>query len=272
MGGWFDSHCHVQDTYLRGDEPASGETDLSVLLARAGAAGVDRLVCIGTGVATSQQAVDVARASLGAGGPRAWASIGLHPHEASEGVDGVADLLTRQLAVGDGAVVAVGECGLDYFYEHSPRPAQRAAFAAQIELAHRLEVALIIHARDAWDDLFDVLAAEGVPERTVLHCFTGGPDEVDRCLAAGLYVSFSGIITFKNAADVRAAAARCPLERLLVETDSPFLAPVPHRGRANQPAYVPLVGAAVAAVKDCATEAVRESSATAAAMVFRAFS
>ena len=133
-------------------------------------------------------------------------------------------------------------------------------------------MALIIHARDAWDDLFDVLAAEGVPERTVLHCFTGGPDEVDRCLAAGLYVSFSGIITFKNAADVRAAAARCPLERLLVETDSPFLAPVPHRGRANQPAYVPLVGAAVAAVKDCATEAVRESSATAAAMVFRAFS
>ena len=104
----------------------------------------------------------------------------------------------------------------------------------------------MIHARDAWDDLFDVLAAEGVPERTILHCFTGGPDELDRCLRAGMFVSFSGIITFKNASDIREAAARCPLDRLLVETDSPFLAPVPHRGRANEPALLPLVGATVA--------------------------
>ena len=145
---------------------------------------------------------------------------------------------------GDGSLVAVGECGLDYHYEHSPREAQRAAFAAQIALAHEYGLALVIHARDAWDDLFDVLAAERVPERTVLHCFTGGPDEVDRCLRAGMYVSFSGIVTFKNAADVRAAAARCPLERLLVETDSPFLAPVPHRGRTNEPSYLPFVGEA----------------------------
>ena len=177
----------------------------------------------------------MARARLGTGrAPRAWASIGLHPHEASEGVDEVADLLARELAAGDGAVVAVGECGLDYYYEHSPRDAQRAAFAAQIALAHTYRLALVIHARDAWADLFDVLGAEGVPERTVLHCFTGGPDEVDRCLDAGMFVSFSGIVTFKNAADVRAAAARCPLDRLLVETDSPFLAPVPHRGRSER--------------------------------------
>ncbi len=211
----------------------------------------------------------MARATAGEGStPRAWASIGLHPHEAREGVDEVAALLESEVAVGDGAVVAVGECGLDYFYEHSARDAQRAAFAAQIALAHAHGLALVIHARDAWPDLFDVLEAEGVPERAVLHCFTGGPAEVERCLRAGMYISFSGIVTFKNASDVREAAARCPLDRLLVETDSPFLAPVPHRGRTNEPSYLPLVGAAIAAVKNCTVDEVRERSAAAAAMVF----
>ena len=271
MAGWFDSHCHVQEEYLGGDEApgGGGDTELEPVLARAREAGIDRLVCIGTGAATSGQAVRVARATAADGSaPRAWASIGLHPHEASRGVDEVAELLARELAVGDGAVVAVGECGLDYYYEHSPRDAQRAAFAAQIALAHAHGLALVIHARDAWADLFDVLGAEGVPDRTVLHCFTGGPDEVELCLRVGMYVSFSGIVTFKNAADVRAAAARCPLDRLLVETDSPFLAPVPHRGRTNEPSYLPFVGEAIAAVKGCSTGAVMESSAAAAAMAF----
>ena len=267
MAGWFDSHCHVQEEYLPDDQ--EGAHDLEGVLARAGEAGIDRLVCIGTGAATSQQAVAVARTTAGGGSvPRAWASIGLHPHEASEGVDEVAELLARTLEVDDGTVVAVGECGLDYYYEHSPRDAQRAAFAAQIALAHAHDLALVIHARDAWPDLFDVLRAEGVPERTVLHCFTGGPEEVEQCLRAGMYVSFSGIVTFKNAADIREAAARCPLDRLLVETDSPFLAPVPHRGRANEPSYLPLVGDAIAAVKSCSADEVKERSAAAAAMVF----
>ncbi len=269
MGGWFDSHCHVQEEYLGGDDPAPAQ--LEPVLARAREAGIDRLVCIGTGVATSEQAVQMARATLGAGAgtvPRAWASVGLHPHEASAGVDAVAEVLAREVSSGDGAVVAVGECGLDYYYEHSPRDAQRAAFAAQISLAHAHGLALVIHARDAWDDLFDVLASEGVPERTVLHCFTGGPEEVDRCLQAGMFVSFSGIITFKNATDVRAAAVRCPLDRLLVETDSPFLAPVPHRGRTNEPAYLPLVGETVATVKGCSIDEVRERTAANAAMIF----
>jgi TatD DNase family protein len=275
VAGWFDSHCHVQEDFLGEEGSGSGAAEavaddgLEGVLARAGAAGIERMVCIGTGPGTSRQAVAVAR-STATGGPvpRAWASIGLHPHEASEGLDEVAALLANVLGEDDGAVVAVGECGLDYYYEHSPRDAQRAAFAAQIALAHAHHLALVIHARDAWPDLFDVLGAEGVPERTVLHCFTGGPDEVDRCLRAGMYVSFSGIVTFKNAADVQAAAARCPLDRLLVETDSPFLAPVPHRGRSNEPAYLPLVGEAVAAIKSCSVDEVRERSAAAAAMVF----
>jgi TatD DNase family protein len=270
VGGWFDSHCHVQEEYLvGGDAEAPGPVDPEPVLARAAEAGVDRLICIGTGAATSEQAFELARATGRRGAaPRAWASIGLHPHEASEGVDEVAALLDRAVRARDGAVVAVGECGLDYYYEHSPRDTQRSAFAAQIALAHAHGLALVIHARDAWKDLFDVLEAEGVPERTVLHCFTGGPDEVDRCLRAGMFVSFSGIITFKNATDVRAAAARCPLERLLVETDSPFLAPVPHRGRTNEPSYVPLVGEAVAAVKGCDVDEVRERTALSTAMVF----
>ena len=269
MSGWFDSHCHVQEEYLGGEESGEGERDLSLVLGRAAEAGVDRLVCIGTGVTTSTQAVAVARASRRDGrAPTAWASIGLHPHDAAAGVDGVAGLLAHELAAADGVVVAVGECGLDYYYEHSPRPVQRAAFAAQIALAHAHGLALVIHARDAWDDLFDILAAEGVPERTILHCFTGGPDEVDRCLRAGLFVSFSGIITFKNSADVRQAAARCPLDRLLVETDSPFLAPVPHRGRANEPALLPLVGATVAEVKGCTVESIAASTAAAAAAAY----
>jgi TatD DNase family protein len=126
----------------------------------------------------------------------------------------------------------------------------------------------VIHARQAWDDLFDVLAGEGVPERTVLHCFTGGPVEARRCLDAGMYVSFSGIVTFRNAAEVREAAALCPADRLIVETDSPFLAPVPHRGATNEPAYVPLVGAVVAEVRGVGPEEVAESSALATATAF----
>jgi TatD DNase family protein len=278
VGGWFDSHCHVQEGFLAGesDESAGGSTSegdqgggLAPLLERARAAGIDRLVCIGTGPSTSRQAVAVARATAAEGvAPRAWASIGLHPHEASEGVDDVVALLAEELAAKDGAVVAVGECGLDYYYEHSPRETQRRAFAAQIALAHAHSLALVIHARDAWDDLFDVLDAEGVPDRTVLHCFTGGPEEVARCLRLGMFVSFSGIVTFKNATDVRAAAEACPLERLLVETDSPFLAPVPHRGRTNEPSYLPYVGAAVAAVKGCSVDEIMERSAAAAALAF----
>jgi TatD DNase family protein len=269
MTGWFDSHCHVQEEYLGGGERGTSDTDLSEVLARADTAGVDRLVCIGTDASTSAQAVTLARRVQGDDGDlRAWASVGLHPHEATAGVDAVATLLAEELASEDGVVVAVGECGLDYYYEHSPRHTQRTAFAEQIALAHAHSLALVIHARDAWDDLFDVLTVEGVPERTILHCFTGGPDELDRCVRAGMFVSFSGIITFKNAADIREAAARCPLDRLLIETDSPFLAPVPHRGRPNEPALLPLVGATVADVKGCAIEEIAVSTAAAAAAAF----
>jgi TatD DNase family protein len=277
---WFDSHCHLQGEYLprheaaadRPSGPSAWPDELVGTLARSAAAGVDAMVCIGTDAASSEQALALARAArrgdLGADVPALWATAGLHPHQASEGTGAVGELIGREAATADGTLVAVGECGLDYHYEHSPRTDQRRAFAEQIALAGRHSLALVIHARDAWDDLFDVLGSEGVPARTVLHCFTGGPAELDRCLEVGMYVSFSGIVTFKNALEVSAAATRCPLDRLLVETDSPFLAPVPHRGRPNEPAYVALVGAAVAALRGIEASALAGSTDAAARRAF----
>ncbi|MDQ2724347.1 MAG: TatD family hydrolase [Actinomycetota bacterium] len=201
------------------------------------AAGVTRLVTVGTDAAQSARAAQVARDHDGV-----WATVGLHPHKADAGLDAVVGVLD-----GTGPeVVAVGECGLDYYYDHADRSAQRAMFAAQIALATERDLALVIHTRDAWADTFDILAGTGVPQRTIFHCFTGGTDEARRCLDLGAWLSFSGIVSFKTADDVRAAAALCPLDRVLVETDSPYLAPVPHRGKPNRPALVPLVGAALA--------------------------
>ncbi|HUQ39521.1 MAG TPA: TatD family hydrolase [Acidimicrobiales bacterium] len=224
---WIDSHCHV---------PYEG-VDTSVI-ADARAAGVTRLITVGTDAAQSAAGIAVAQSH-----DEVWATVGLHPHDARLGVDTIAALVT-----GD-RVVAIGECGLDYHYEHSPRDTQRVAFAEQIALAHQHDLALVIHTREAWDDTFDILAAEGVPPRTVFHCFTGGAGEARRALDTGAVLSFSGIVTFKAAADVREAAALCPLDRLLVETDSPYLAPVPHRGQPNRPALLPDVGVGVAAAK-----------------------
>ncbi|CAA9218540.1 MAG: Uncharacterized metal-dependent hydrolase YcfH [uncultured Acidimicrobiales bacterium] len=246
---WTDSHCHVP--YEGMDEPAA-------VIAAAAEAGVTRLISVGTDAAQSAAAIEVARAH-----EAVWATVGLHPHDATSGVDTLLALLD------DPVVVAIGECGLDYHYEHSPRDVQRLAFAEQIALAHRHDLALVIHTREAWDDTFDVLAAEGVPERTIFHCFTGGEVEARRALDVGASLSFSGIVTFKSAGDVREAAALCPLDRLLVETDSPYLAPVPHRGKSNSPAFVPLVGAGVAAVKGVDVAVVEQAAWANTSAVFR---
>ncbi len=266
---WFDSHCHLQERYLDGGEDGPA-ADVAEVLRRATEAGVGSIVCVGTDPRTSTQALNLAQraadGALGPGIPRLWATAGLHPHEASAGTAELVGLVEG--AAGSETLVAVGECGLDYHYNHSSRTDQRTAFAEQIALAHRHGLALVIHSRSAWDDLFDVLSAEGVPERTVLHCFTGGPAELTRCLDAGMFVSFSGIVTFKNAAEVREAAALCPLDRLLVETDSPFLAPPPHRGRQNEPGYVGIVGTAVAEVKGVEPADLARSAAAATARCF----
>jgi TatD DNase family protein len=267
---WFDSHCHIQERYLP-EEADAGSFDEALVaqLARATEAGVTDVVCVGTDVATSTQAVELAQRSAAgefSAGPRIYATVGLHPHEASQGTETLAALLDS--AAHESAVVGIGECGLDYYYEHSPRDAQRQAFREQIEMAKRLDLTLVIHARDAWDDLFEILDDSGVPSRAVLHCFTGGPSEAQGCVERGLFVSFSGIVTFKNATDVREAVVRCPEERLLIETDSPFLSPVPHRGKPNEPGFVPLVGRAVAQARGVAEAALAASSTRATRAAF----
>ncbi|HXQ90506.1 MAG TPA: TatD family hydrolase [Acidimicrobiales bacterium] len=271
VGGWIDSHCHLQDRYRPdGDE-------LATVLSDAVAAGVSGVVCVGTDAATSRQAVELVRTvrteAEGGHGPvpvdfGAWATMGLHPHEATHGVDELARELEATLAVDGALVVAVGECGFDYHYEHSPRDAQREVFAAQVALARRHDLTLVVHSRDAWDDTLDVLHGAGPPERTVLHCFTGGPQEARRCLDLGAFLSFSGIVTFKGAQDVRDAAALCPLDRLLVETDAPFLAPVPHRGKQNRPAWVVAVGEAMALLKGVTAAELAETTTSATRAAF----
>jgi TatD DNase family protein len=259
---WIDSHCHLQDTY----RPEG--TGLVEAVAEAAAAGVVGMICVGTDAATSRQALVLA-ADIGdgagsgegvPGGFGAWATVGLHPHDASKGLAEVEGVLDQAMAAPGRLVVAVGECGLDYHYDHSPRPAQREMFAAQLALARRHGLTLVVHSRDAWDDTLAILDGPDRPERVVIHCFTGGPEEARRCLDLDAYISFSGIVTFKNADDVRAAAALCPVDRLLVETDAPFLAPAPHRGKDNRPAFVPLVGSAVAAVKNMPIGALAETT------------
>jgi TatD DNase family protein len=240
---WIDSHCHIHDERIP-DGPDGA-------VAAAVEMGVDTLVTVGCDRATSLAAIDVASRH-----PNVFATVGLHPHDAVNGVDTIADLVSTP------GIVAVGEAGLDYYYEHSDRDIQKPAFAAQIQLAHEHALPLVIHTRDAWDDTFDILDAEGVPERTIFHCFTGGPTEARRCLDRGAVLSFSGIVTFKSAADVQEAAVLCPLDSMLVETDSPYLAPIPHRGQKNRPAWVPYVGQFIA---DRRGESVAHVAATTAA-------
>lgn len=237
---WTDTHCHVDDERI----PAGTDAAIDAAVE----AGVHRMICVGTDAARSQRAM-----ALAARRREIWATIGLHPHDAVNGLDDLERLLNGD-EPGRTRVVAIGECGLDYFYDHSPRDTQRDVFAAQIALAHQWNLPLVIHTRDAWDDTFDVLDALGTPERTIFHCFTGGPEQAEQAVTRGAYLSFSGIVSFPSATEVRAAAVWCPQDRLLVETDSPYLAPVPHRGRPNQPALVTAVGEAVAHLRDTPAE------------------
>ncbi len=238
---WTDDHCHL------GHLDLVDESALRAALDAAAAEGVTRVVDVGTDLADS-----IAAADRAARYPEVWATAGVHPHEAQHGIEGIEALLARP------EVRAVGECGLDYHYDHSPREVQREVFAAQVELAHRHDRALVIHTREAWDDTFAILDESGVPERTVFHCFTGGAPEAERALELGAHLSFSGIVTFPSADDVRDATGLCPVARVLVETDAPFLTPVPHRGRPNHPSLVALVGQKVAEVRGQAVDVVAE--------------
>jgi TatD DNase family protein len=225
---WIDSHCHLDSL----DDP-SGAVE------RAAAAGIAAMVTVGTDLETSRRGVAIAGAHS-----RVWATVGVHPHDADSLTDaGLAELL--RLAERD-RVVAIGEIGLDYYRDLSPRPVQREWFRRQLAAAKAAGAAVVIHVRDALEDLFSILEDEGPPQRLVFHCFSGGPGDAERAVSLGGCVSFAGNVSFKNADALREAAQVVPIDRLLVETDSPYLAPAPHRGKPNEPRLVPVVGAAVA--------------------------
>ncbi len=264
---WMDTHCHIHME----DDPLELAQD-------AFRADVEALICIGTDVISSQKALGLAstiESAIREGAsnlPRAYSTIGLHPHDAANkgmiGVEGIAHLASENAPSRIGNLVGIGECGLDYYYEHSPREEQRKALISQIELARRYDLTLVIHTRDAWDDTFAVLRENPLPDKVLFHCFTGDREIASKVLELGAFLSFSGIITFKNAEEIREAARYTPLDRLLIETDSPYLAPVPYRGKRNVPAFVGIIGEFMAGLKKMSVSEFSEATISAAKECF----
>jgi TatD DNase family protein len=252
----IDSHCHLDFPDLEGDREG--------LLTRAREADVGLMVTISTRVRRFDEVLGIAEAH-----ENVFCSVGTHPHNAAEEPDVTANDLIRLAQ--HKKVVAIGEAGLDYHYDNSPRDLQEKGFRTHIAAARESKLPLVIHAREADDDIARILEEEtargGFP--FVLHCFTGGPDLAKRGLALGGYLSFSGVLTFKSAESLRAIAKEAPLDRLLVETDAPYLAPEPLRGRTNEPAYVVHTAAKLAATRGLSPD---EIAAATTENFFRLFS
>jgi TatD DNase family protein len=243
-----DSHCHL-------DFPDFA-ADLDGTVARARAAGVGLMLTIGTKLSQFPGVLAVAERY-----PDVWCSVGVHPHEAaSEGADASTARLLELAR--HPKVVGFGETGLDYYYEHSPREAQVKAFRAHIAAARAAQLPLIVHTRDADDETGAILAEEMAagPFTGLLHCFSSGRALAERAVGLGLYISLSGIMTFKKSDALRAIAAGVPADRLLVETDAPYLAPVPMRGKRNEPAFVAHTAASLAQVKGMAADELAEAT------------
>ncbi len=227
MTGLVDSHCHLDSEQFDGDREAAIE--------RAFAAGVETMLAIGSGDGPPDYEAAIRLADQHAA---IYATVGVHPHDAGKADDRTLAELERLLK--HPKVVAIGEIGLDYHYDFSPREVQRAVFVAQLDLARRSGRPIAIHTREAWDDTFALLEQHwvGAPQGGIMHCFSGGPEEARRCLAMGFHLSFAGVVTFPKATALHQAAREAPLDRILIETDAPYLAPVPMRGKRNEPAFV----------------------------------
>ena len=225
------------------------DEDCEAVIARAREAGVAAMLTISDQLSSTEAVKAVADAH-----ELIWRSVGVHPHYAKD----YADLDARTLVdlAADEKVIGIGECGLDFHYEYSDRAAQFPVFAAHIKASQETGMPLIIHSRDADDEMRDMLLQAHAEKAftPLLHCYTGGPELAEAALEIGAYISFSGIITFRNARDVRAIAEAAPLERIIIETDCPYLAPVPMRGRRNEPAFLPHVANKLADIKGLAPE------------------
>ncbi len=253
----IDSHAHIQ-----GKEYA-GETE--AVIARAHAAGVETIIAVGGAgdMSSNTEAIALAQAFA-----NVYATVGMHPHDAKDvGADELKSL--KELASSP-KVVAVGETGLDYYYNHSPHDVQRRVFAQFIHMAVETKLPIVVHERDAAKEAEDLLRCEGAGKlRGVIHCFTGNYEAACAYLDLGFYLSFTGIITFKNAAALREVVRKVPLERMLVETDSPYLTPVPHRGKRNEPAYVRFVAETIANVKGVTVDEVARATTNNVRELFR---
>lgn len=243
----IDSHCHLDSERFAADQ--------AEVIEHALAAGVERMMSIGTGDGPPDIEVAVRVADRF---ECVYATVGVHPHDAAKADAGtyrhIAELLRHP------KVLALGEIGLDYFYEHSPREVQKAVFAEQMRIAADARMPIVIHTRDAWEDTFALLEQHWRPTGLggIMHCFSGGPAEAQRSLDLGFHVSFAGIVTFPKSLDIQAAAKIVPSERLLIETDAPFLAPVPHRGKRNEPAFVVNTAAKVAELRGTSADDIAE--------------
>jgi len=234
-----DSHCHLT------------MADAAATLARARAGGVAGFVVPGTKLSDAPQAVAIANAN-----DDVWAAVGFHPHDAKD-CDDAAFAEIERLAQ-EARVVAIGECGLDYHYMHSPRETQIAVFERHLALARRLDKPIIVHNRESTDDMVDVLSRSGA--RGILHSYTENADVARKFIDLGYYISFSGIVTFRSADALRECARQLPRDRVLIETDTPYLAPVPYRGKDNEPAFVVKVAELLAGLWGRPVEEVAEQT------------
>ena len=220
-----DSHCHLDDEQFAADRDATIE--------RARAAGIERVLAIGTGSGPPDLEAGIRLAQQHT---FIFATVGVHPHNAAKAT---AETFERMAELArHPKVLSIGEIGLDYHYDFSPRGVQRSVFAAQLLLSAKAQKPIVIHTREAWDDTLAIIREHGLPHGGIMHCFTGGPGEAEQALQLGFHLSFGGILTFPKADDVRKSAALTPENRLLVETDAPYLAPVPHRGKRNEPSFI----------------------------------
>jgi len=253
----IDSHAHV-------DGPEF-DADRDEVLARARAAGVRRIVVIGAvgDPSSAERAVALAERD-----PDVWATVATHPHDVEKMTD--AWWAVHERLAPHPRVVAIGETGLDYYYDHSPRQAQADAFVRFVELARRVQKPVVCHIRDAHDDAKRILRDTAAAELgCVIHCFTGTPEDAADYAAMGCHVSFSGIVTYKTAQPIRDAVRRVPLDRILVETDCPYLSPIPHRGRRNEPAHVVHTARVVAEAAGISLEALAAATVANTCAVFR---
>jgi len=255
----IDTHTHIAGPEF--------DSDREAVIERALAAGVRSMVLIGTDLESSRQALELAEKH-----PFLWATAGLHPHDAKDLDDALFSKL--EALTGHPKLVGWGETGLDFFYEHSARDLQKKAFCAQIRLAKRKGLPLVVHTRDAWEATFEIFEAEGIQEHAarhgvVLHCFTGDAGIAKRGLAFGCYLSFSGIVTFPKAKAVQEAALETALDRIVVETDAPYLSPQGFRGRRNEPAHVRSIAEALARLKGVSFETLARASTENAERLFQ---